>query len=238
MTARTKARAPSRQERALSWRRDQVLECAERVFSDKGFHQATMQEIAAEAEYATGTLYTLFENKDAIFAAVVRRRMSEIDAYVRNAAQGGPPARERIERFVSAFFEFFEAKKHLVQIYVNVTGGLLWNVKAELGEEVAEIHLGLLGFLEGIFRDGSRRGDVRSDLEPRAMAVSLVGILVAVVTDWIAQSPDRSLESRRDVTLELIAALFHAPGEGTKRSPARRATSTPRVPATTEGAKK
>ena len=52
MTARTKAL--SRQERALSWRRDHVLECAERIFSSKGFHQATMQEIAAEAEYATG----------------------------------------------------------------------------------------------------------------------------------------------------------------------------------------
>jgi AcrR family transcriptional regulator len=238
MTARTKARAPSRQERALSWRRDQVLECAERVFSEKGFHQATMQEIAAEAEYATGTLYTLFENKDAIFAAVVRRRMTEIDAYVRDAARGGPAARERIERFVHAFFEFFEAEKHLVQIYVNVTGGLLWNVKAELGEEVAEIHLGLLGFLEGIFRDGRRRGEVRSDLEPRTMAVSLVGILVAVVTDWITQAPDRSLESRSDVTHELIATLFYARDESRGPPQAGRKTSTRRVPATSGGIKK
>jgi TetR/AcrR family transcriptional regulator len=212
MAARTRTKAPSRQQRALSWRRNQVLECAERVFSEKGFHQATMQEIAAEAEYATGTLYTLFENKDAIFAAVVRRRMSEIDAHVRAAVEAGASARERIERFVRAFFEFFEAKKHLVQIYVNVTGGLLWNVKAELGEEVGERHLGLLALLEGIFRGGRRRGEVRSDLEPRVMAVSLVGIMVAVVTDWITQAPESSFESRRDVTLDLIAALFGAPG--------------------------
>jgi AcrR family transcriptional regulator len=236
MTARTKTL--SRQERALSWRRDQVLECAERVFSDKGFHQATMQEIAAEAEYATGTLYTFFESKDAIFAAVVRRRMSEIDAHVRAAAQTGTSARERIEKFVRAFFQFFEAEKHLVQLYVNVTGGLLWNVKAELGEEVAERHLAFLGFLEGIFRDGRRHDDIRSDLEPRVMAVSLVGILVAVVTDWIAQAPDRSLESRLDVTLALIEALFHAPGERTGQPPARRKTSIQRVPTTSGGAKK
>jgi AcrR family transcriptional regulator len=236
MTARTKAL--SRQERALSWRRDHVLECAERIFSSKGLHQATMQEIAAEAEYATGTLYTLFESKDAIFAAVVRRRMAEIDAHLREAAEAGAAARERIEQFVRAFFEFFEAKKHLVQIYVNVTGGFLWNVKAELGEEVAERHLAFLGFLEGVFRDGLRRGDVRSDLEPRAMAVSLVGILVAAATDWVTQSPDRSFESRRDVTLDLIAALFHAPDERKGQPPARHKTSIRRVSATTGGARK
>ena len=212
MAARAKTKALSRQERALSWRRDQVLECAERIFSDKGFHQATMQEIAEEAEYATGTLYTLFESKDAIFAAVVRRRLSEIDAHLREAAKVGSSARERIERFVRAFFEFFEAKRHLVQIYVNVTGGLLWNVKAELGEEVAGMHLAFLGFMEGIFRDGLRRGEVRSHLEPRVTAVSLFGILVAVVTDWITHAPERSLESRRDVTLDLVAGLFHGAG--------------------------
>ena len=213
MAARTKAKALSRQQRALSWRRDQVLECAERVFSEKGFHQATMQEIAAEAEYATGTLYTLFENKDAIFAAVVRQRLTEIDGYLRAAVKTGVSAREKIEKFVRGFFEFFEAKKHLVQIYVNVTGGLLWNVKSELGEEVAEMHLGFLGFLEGIFRAGVRRGDIRAGLEPRVMAVSLLGILVAVVTDWVTQAPESSFESQRDVTLDLIATLFHAPGE-------------------------
>ncbi len=238
MTARKKAKALSRQERALTWRRDHVLECAERIFSDKGFHQATMQEIAAEAEYATGTLYTLFESKDAIFAAVVRRRMAEIEAYLREAAEAGASAREKIERFVRGFFEFFEAKKHLVQIYVNVTGGLLWNVKAELGEEVAERHLAFLAFLESIFRDGLRRGEVRSVLEPRVMAVSLVGILVAVVTDWITQAPKRSLESRSDDTLALIAGLFHAPGGRSGHSAARRRTSIRRVPSTPGGAKK
>jgi len=234
----TRAKALSRQERALSWRRDQVLECAERIFSDKGFHQATMQEIAAEAEYATGTLYTLFESKDAIFAAVVRRRMSEIDAHLRAAIEAGASARERIEQLVRAFFEFFELKKHLVQIYVNVIGGLLWNVKAELGEEVAETHLGLLGLLEDIFRAGLRRGEVRSNLEPRLLAVSLVGVLVAVVTDWVTQAPERSLESRSDVTLELIATLFHPPSGRAGPPPARRKGSIRRGPSTTGRTKK
>jgi len=215
MAAKTEVKALSRQERALSWRREHVLECAELTFARKGFYQATMEEIAAAAEYATGTLYTLFDNKDAIFAAVLRRRLPEIDTHLRQAAEGGAHARERIEQFVCAFFEFFEEKKHLVQIYVNVTGGFLWNVKAELGEEVNQRHLAFLSFLEGIFRDGIRQGEVHSGLEPRVMAVSLVGILVAVATDWITQAPDRSFESGRDATLDLVGRLFLSPSEDT-----------------------
>ena len=48
------------------------------------------------------------------------------------------------------------------------------------------------------------------------MAVSLVGILVAVVTDWITHAPERSLETRSDVTLDLLATLFCAPGGARK----------------------
>ena len=68
---------------------------------------------------------------------------------------------------------------------------------------------------------GLQRPKVRSVLEPRVMAVSLVGILVAVVTDWITQAPERSLESRSDGTLELIATLFHVPAVSTGQPPGR-----------------
>ncbi|MFN8543775.1 MAG: TetR/AcrR family transcriptional regulator [Candidatus Binatia bacterium] len=194
-----------------------MLECAERIFARKGFHEATMQAIAREAEYAAGTLYTLFDSKDDLFAAVVRRRLPEIDAHLRQAAAAGTAARDKIDRFVRAFFEFFDARKDLFHIYVHVTGGFLWNVKAELGDEVAQRHLALLAFVERIVRDGIRRGDIDDGLEPRVTAVALVGTLVAVATDWIAQAPDRPFESRRDATLRLITALLDPPA---RRRPA------------------
>jgi hypothetical protein len=70
------------------------------------------------------------------------------------------------------------------------------------------------------------------------MAVSLFGILMAVVTDWVTQAPESSFESRRDVTLDLIAALFHAPSRRTPQPPARRRGSVRRVSKTGEGERK
>lgn len=216
----TQPKPLSRQERALHWRRDQVLDAAERVFALKGFHQATMQEIAREAEYATGTLYTMFESKDALFAAVVERRLPQIAQHLRDAMALAASPRERVERLVRAFFEFFGARKPLFQIYVHVTGGFLWNVKAELGERVHEHHLAFLQFLEGVFREGIRAGEFRSTLEPRLAAVGLIGILTAAATDWITQTPERSFEALRPAADELISALFSRPA-GTRVRGAR-----------------
>jgi len=201
----------SRQERALQWRRDQVLDAAERVFARKGFHEATMQEIAREAEYATGTLYTMFDSKDALFAAVVERRLPQIAGHLRDGMMVGTSPRQRVERLVGAFFDFFGARKHLFQIYVHVTGGFLWNVKAELGDQVHEHHVAFLEFLEGVFREGIRAGEFRSTLDPRLAAVALVGILTAAATDWITRPPEQSFEALQPAADELVSALLSPP---------------------------
>ena len=39
---------------------------AKRVFSDKGFNKATMEDIAQEAELSPGTLYLYFKNKEEV----------------------------------------------------------------------------------------------------------------------------------------------------------------------------
>lgn len=220
------AKQPSRHERALEWRREQVLNSAEAVFAAKGFHDATMQAIAREAEYATGTLYTLFDNKEALFAAVVQRRLPQIAEHLRSAMVGGETAREQIERFVAAFFDFFGARKELFQIYLHVTGGFLWNVKAELGEHVHENLLALLTRLEDVFRKGIRRGEFRATLDARVAAVSLIGVLTASVTDWIARSPEQSFEALRPGFEEVLVALYVLPthrGVTSVRTPQRKA---------------
>jgi len=54
--------------------RARVLDAAERLFGAQGFHGTSMQEIAAEAGYTTGALYSSFNGKDDLFLAVLERR--------------------------------------------------------------------------------------------------------------------------------------------------------------------
>lgn len=67
------------QEQLIAARRTQILDAATRVFALKGFHRATVKEIAREAGLADGTIYLYFENKNALMLALLDR-MNESDA--------------------------------------------------------------------------------------------------------------------------------------------------------------
>lgn len=59
-------------------RRQQVLEAAADCFRRRGFHGASMAEIAKTAEMSPGHIYNLFKNKDEVIAAIVERDRDEV----------------------------------------------------------------------------------------------------------------------------------------------------------------
>lgn len=70
MTDKRSARGDSVAGRA---RRTQILDAATRVFAAKGFHRATIREIAAGAGLADGTIYLYFANKMALLLGILDR---------------------------------------------------------------------------------------------------------------------------------------------------------------------
>jgi TetR/AcrR family fatty acid metabolism transcriptional regulator len=66
------------QEQLIAARRNQILDAATKVFAEKGFHPATIKDIAREAGIADGTIYNYFENKTALMLGILDR-MNESD---------------------------------------------------------------------------------------------------------------------------------------------------------------
>lgn len=62
-----------RKEREKEQRRQQIIDAAEKVIFAKGLEQATMDEIAEEAELSKGTLYLYFKNKNELYMAICER---------------------------------------------------------------------------------------------------------------------------------------------------------------------
>lgn len=61
------------QEQLAQARRDQILDAATKVFSQKGFHNTTIRAIATEAGIADGTIYNYFKNKTALLIGIFHR---------------------------------------------------------------------------------------------------------------------------------------------------------------------
>lgn len=62
-----------RKAREKERRRNNIIDAAEQVIFAKGLDQATMEEIAEEAELSKGTLYLYFKNKNELYMAITER---------------------------------------------------------------------------------------------------------------------------------------------------------------------
>ena len=70
-----------------------VLVAARRVFLARGYHRATLEQIADEAGFSKGVVYSQFESKADLFLALLEARIAERAA--ENCPAGGVPARRR-----------------------------------------------------------------------------------------------------------------------------------------------
>jgi AcrR family transcriptional regulator len=66
------------QEQLIVARRDQILDAAAKVFAEKGFHPATIRDVAKEAGIADGTIYNYFQNKPALLVGILDRMRESV----------------------------------------------------------------------------------------------------------------------------------------------------------------
>ena len=87
-------------------RRRQILDAAISCFRRRGFHQATMQEICAEAEISAGALYRYFSSKAEIIAAIAEDKHADSDAALSDMSHTGPVL-DALSRLARDFFQKF-----------------------------------------------------------------------------------------------------------------------------------
>ena len=91
-----------------SARRAQLLEAAQAIFVDRGYHAAGMDEIADRAGVSKPVLYQHFSSKLELYLAVLQRHVDNLVSGVRQALRTTTDNRQRLRAAVAAFFDFIE----------------------------------------------------------------------------------------------------------------------------------
>ena len=76
-----------RKHRDRKRRQQQIMVAAKRVFVERGYHKATMEEIAKEAELSPGTLYLYFKNKNELYASLTLRILQFLNIRLRHVSE-------------------------------------------------------------------------------------------------------------------------------------------------------
>jgi AcrR family transcriptional regulator len=83
----------------ITARRNQILDAATRVFAEKGFHRATIKEIAHVAGIADGTIYTYFDSKTDVLLGILNR----LNETTEREQQLAPGSEQDIRTFFTAY---------------------------------------------------------------------------------------------------------------------------------------
>jgi AcrR family transcriptional regulator len=179
-----------------------LLQAAKQLFAAKGFHGTKVADIAEAADVGTGTFYLHFENKDALFADLVKetslRAKEEMD--LAKAAHADP--RDKHRAATETFFRFAAANRDVFKI--------LFGHSAQFDTLLHEVHQIFIADIERDFAEGVAGGAFKP-FRPALVAQAIVGMLSQLVSWWIDHE-DVSIEEITETTYRLLheGTAFHA----------------------------
>jgi len=79
MTTRTATRTRLSREESRALTRSRVITAAGEVFAERGFHAASLEDVADRAGYSIGAVYSNFRSKDDLFLSLMTERLRAFD---------------------------------------------------------------------------------------------------------------------------------------------------------------
>ena len=193
-------------------KRKQILDAAYVVFSRKGYHRATVDEIIALADTGKGTVYKYFVNKEQLFFALIRERSLKFDTEIDHLATQTNPPLEKVKQAVKVFLEFYTANAELWRVLMHEVRGFGRDGSATFSdtqiEKYRERFKHTIGVLEGILKEGIAQGVIRK-CDVHKAAHGLFSVIIMMVfqgfVDEKKESIDSATESITDVFLYGVA---------------------------------
>ena len=192
----------SRRERERLRHRGEMLEAAEKLFSQKGFHVTTMQEIAAEADFSVGALYGVFESKLDLYFQLIDMRADEFFELVSRRMESAQNSLEKIRVVISSKLNFFKEHKQFFRVFSHVTGPGRSEQPSVMSADCLNKYMQYQEKLRKIIQAGINDGTF-AKVDPLLMVLCLEGITNAMIGRWI-HTGGRDLDEARPEEIERV----------------------------------
>lgn len=170
-----------RKEREKEQRRSDILDAAEKVFFRKGYDQATMDDVAAEAELSKGTLYLYFKSKDDLYFAISLRAHRALRLMFEKAVSPDRTVVENILEVGKAFLRFSGESSDYFRTLVYFEAEFNLQHVHEKYESLCQEGADPMSFFINLLRQGIDSGMIRNDIA----AVQLAHILWTQTTGML-----------------------------------------------------
>jgi len=156
-------------------REQQMLDAAVQMFSVNGYHETSMDAIAAQAEISKPMLYLYYGSKEELFAACLDRELNRFVESVRGDIDFTAAPRELLRTAVLSFMSYIDVNRaSWIVLYTQATSSQAFAHTVREGRDK------IIDLVARLLSAGTRNPEPDSDFE--MMAVALVGAGEAIAT--------------------------------------------------------
>lgn len=192
----------ARRRQRIELSREQILDTAEALFGERGYHATGLKEVADLCEFSVGAIYQFFQSKDQLYEEVLLRRgRPQVAEMSRIAADDDTPADQRLIAMARLQIEHFRRHPAWGRLTTRVlTPGT--RSTTDLPNAFLEAYRGAIDLEAGLIAKGQADGTLRPG-SPRALA----RLFSALVTSFHSMDPRISDDSEDFSTTEFLALV-------------------------------
>jgi len=197
----------TKQDVVAEFRCAEILAAARTVFATRGFSEATVDEIAAAAGIAMGTVYLFYSSKKEIYLAALKQGVLELRELTRLKMEAATGIEAKLRAFIRTRIEYAEVNRDFFRIYYaefgNLTNAVAWN------SEFQQLYLEQAKMLEAVLKSAVRKGEirrVRTDFAAFLIYDMVKGVVTQRLLEWSTAGMDEDIELLSSLAWKGIAA--------------------------------
>ena len=191
----------NRKEAIAALHRARIMTAAERLFSEKGYAQTTIDDISKASEYSRRTIYAYYDSKEDILHHIIEKGLRSLKADIESAVKDNAG-------FTDACRAMCGAMRRYRKVYPHSLDSLKRSGADEIGQAAASdtvkniLRLGteINEILEALIVRGQKSGEVRKDLVPMLTVYVLSASIDALLA--LAETKGRFICAQNGVTEE------------------------------------
>ena len=152
---------------------DDIVSAAAKVFRTKGYHAATVRDIAEEVGILKGSLYHHFESKEALLYLVVKEPIAQMYRTIAAIADADLAPTEKLRRAISAHLEAFDRHYPHLFVYLREREAVKRRFREMIGFSPKDYER----CWQQILREGVENGEFRAELDIQVTSYGLLGML-------------------------------------------------------------
>jgi AcrR family transcriptional regulator len=196
---------PTKKEMVTAFRTREILAAARLIMARHGLELATMEEIAAAAGVAKGTVYLYFPSKDLLIQSLITQVGENMLADIEAVVAGPGTSLEKVQQVASLLLEYLMRERALFPAYARdiLRGGRgapqgYWRRLQEMEERFVQM-------VTRLFADGIASGQF-IPANPRLLTFLLRGMVRAVGYHQMSEGQEKAVKEALPVLLTLLTS--------------------------------